>query len=201
MSIGFHFQKPIDNWLEAIKLLPVGTPIKAIDNVQMLSEAKSHNPGIFTILRHWYDEGQQFDGGYDENVKRARDFFKTFIDGTFGQHTHNVNAIEGFNEYYADSQSPEEKTNILNWIRAVNDVWTNEYRNQSKYAHIRLVTANTAVGNNIPIETARIVYEHDGLLGYHPYIAVDAGTGKIHGNDWQWYSGLDRDWETNVSIF
>ena len=185
----YHFQNPVNDWPRAVAILPAGYWIKAVDNVQLLNEAKGVNPGIKTVLRHHYDTGQIFGGSLEENKVRARQFFSTFIDGTFDQYAHSVDAIEGFNEYYANSQNAQEKTDRLNWIIAANEVWTNEYRNQAKYAHIRLCSCNTAIGNDIPIDAARVVFEHDGLLGYHPYVAVDSGTNNINPNDWTSYSG------------
>lgn len=170
----FHFQNPVNDWPRAVAILPAGYWVKAVDNVQLLNEAKGINAGIKTVLRHHYDTGQIFGGTLVENKTRARAFFKTFIDGTFDNYAHNVDAIEEFNEYYGNTQSPQEKAAILIWIQAVNEVWTSEYRNQQKYAHIQLVSCNTAIGNDIPLDAARIVYEHDGLLGYHSYVAVDS---------------------------
>lgn len=166
----FHFQNPVNDWPRAVAILPAGYWVKAVDSVQLLNEAKSVNPGIKTVLRHHYDTGQQFDGGIEGNKKRARDFFKTFIDGTFDNYAHNVDAIEEFNEYLANSQNTIERQQRVDWVTAAADVWKNEYRNQDKYAHIKLVIANAAIGNDIPVEFAKVATQYDCLVGYHPYV-------------------------------
>lgn len=191
--IGFHFQRAVNDWPRAVAQLPAGTWIKAVDSVQLLSEAKSVNPGIKTVLRHWYDPGQQFDG---DNTKRAREFLATFVDGTFLQHAGNVDAIEGFNEYWTydaingtAGHSQEEIDNRVDWALRLQEVWQSEYKPaHPELAHIRLVIANTAIGNDTPVAVARLVSQFGNILGYHPYMAVREG-GIIAPDDWHWFSG------------
>ena len=72
-------------------------------------------------------------------------------------------------------------------MRAVNEVWRNEYRTRAEYAHIRLVSANIAIGNDIPVEIAQTVQEYNGYLSYHAYTAVrDA---QFVPDEWRTYSG------------
>ena len=185
--IGFHFQRTVPAWPDAARQLPAGAWIKALDLPGLLTEAKQTNPGIKTVLRHWYDPGQQFDGGYAGNLKRARKFFASFINQDFRRNAANIDAVEEFNEYLANSQTPAEIQARLDWLQAVNDVWTKEYRSQPDLAHIRLVCCNTAVGNDIPLEFARIAAQHGAILGYHAYTTVD--NGRIPPHDWPDFSG------------
>ena len=170
-----HLQRPVDNWLEAVDRLPAGSLVKAVDNVQVLTEAKAHNASINTCLRHHYDAGQVFGGTWDDNVARARLFFSTFIDGTFRQNATNVDYIEEFNEYLANSQNDQEISERILWAKAAAWVWREDYRSQPDYAHIRLVLCNAAVGNNIALGFALIAKEFDCLIGYHPYTLREFG--------------------------
>lgn len=207
--IGFHWQRPNPNWPDAARLLPAGTPVLAIDNVQQLAEAKAINPGLFTILRHHYT-GQHFP---DDNLlaaeERARVFFRAFVDDTFRQYARHVDAVTDWNEYCDNSHvTPSQMAHMvaqgsiptdwneveyrkrLNWVQAVNRVWSRKYRTQPDYAHIRLVSVNAPPGNFIPFEFARIVAEHGGILGHHPYAAINRdGSGAIRHDDRKWFSG------------
>lgn len=182
-----HLQNPVDGWLEAVDRLPNGSLIKAMDNVQALAEAKSRKPGIRTVLRHHYDEGQVFGGGLEENKIRARTFFNTFIDGTFMQYASKVDFIEEFNEYIASSHNGIEKAERITWATAAAVVWKTEYRTRPGLGHIRLVLCNTAIGNDIPHEYARLCRDYDCVLGYHPYTLWEDGVRSP--GDWQWLSG------------
>ena len=186
--IGFHLQRPIDSWVEAAKKLPAGTPIKFIDNVQALAEIKAHKPDIFTVLRHFYDNRQIFGGDYEHRKNVAREFFATFIDGTFENYASAVNAIEDWNEYIANSHTTAERNERILHARAMAEVWKNEYRNQQKYAHIRLILANAAIGNDVPVEYAQIAQQYDCIIGYHAYIHYTAPK-VIDPLDWRYHSG------------
>ena len=107
--IGYHMQGPANGWLDAVGVLPAGTPIKAVDRADLLRDAKNVNSGVVTILRHWYDHGQTFDGSpYAVLLDRARTFFASFVDGTFAsQYAAYVDVIETWNETLAESQTPE----------------------------------------------------------------------------------------------
>jgi len=183
----FHFLTPVNDWPRAVAVFPAEYWVKAVDNVQLLNEAKGVNSGIKTVLRHWYDTGQQFDGGIEGNKVRARQFFATFIDGTFDNYAPNVDAIEEFNEYLANSQNATEMQQRIDWVTAAASVWKNEYRNQAKYAHIKLVIANTAIGNDIPVEFAKVAAQYDCLVGYHPYVPTKDKA--ILPGEWPNYAG------------
>ena len=183
---GFHIQTPVDNWPEAVALLPNGTWCKAVSEQGICLEYKRINPTLKVVFRYEYNNEQDLQGDYKE---LAREYFSKFIDGTFYANKHYlaIDAIEEWNEYLADSQSAAEKAQWVAWCKAVNEVWTQEYRIDPRLAHIRLVSCNTAIGNNIPVEFARIVQQHDGILGYHNYTNVYKKA--IRPDDWQYYSG------------
>lgn len=185
--IGFHVQTPPTDGPRAIAKLPAGAPVKAVDNVQYLSECKRVNPGVFTVLRHWYDHGQHFGGDFEANKEKARAFFSTFIDGTFREHAASVDAVEEWNEYLATSQNEDEIRARLVWAEAAADVWLNEYRVQPEYNHIRLVLCNTAIGNDIDWRFAQIAHDYDCLLSYHAYILTQ--NGQQPPGDWAYHSG------------
>jgi len=181
--IGFHVQRPCPNWLDAVKRLPPGAPVLAVDGVQWLAEAKAANPGVFTVLRHHYDAGQVFplDWTFDQYKDAARRFFATFIDGTFRQYAQHVNAIKEFNEYWANSQTSEEVRARVWWARAAAQVW-DEYRDDPDYRHIRLVLGSAAIGNDMPVELASIAWTYDCLISYHAYVYWP----KANPPEWEW---------------
>ena len=189
----FHFGSPVNDWPRAVAQLLEGYVTKVIDNVQMLAESKAVNPGVKTILRHWYQ--QQVPGdSFQDNKQRARDFFDSFIDDTFiNGSTHGINHaaatdyVEEWNEYFGNSQTPEERERFILWAQAVAEVWTTEYRTIPGLEHIRLILANTAIGNDIPVEVARTAAHWDCLLGYHPYWPVQ--NDYTPEAEWEWYSG------------
>ena len=183
----FHISSPVNDWPRAVALLPAGYAVKAIDNVQMLDEAKRVNPGIKPILRHWYTTQQHFGGTIEENRQRARDFFATFIDGTFANYAHNIDYIEEWNEYNANGHLDYEIYSRNRWVEAVTWVWSNEYRTLPEYRNIRLILANTAIGNDIPLAVAQTAAQHDAVLGYHPYWPVK--NNQTPEDAWQWYEG------------
>lgn len=190
--IGAHFQTAVQDWPDAVKLLPAGTWCKVIYDQHMCRDIKATNPGVKVVFRY-IDSPQTPSPDYNECVVRARQFFAKWIDGTFWEQQlyKHMDAVEEWNEYLANSQDAAERQMWLTWCKAVNDVWTNEYRNNpqfdGKLSHIRLVSCNTAIGNDIPVEFARVVQEHDGILSYHNYTSV---LGKvIRADDWQYLSG------------
>lgn len=188
--IGFHFQTPVRDWPDAIKILPKGTWCKSVNDLHLCRDFKKHNPGVKTVYRYEYNKKQHLGDQKDETLTRkARDFFNKFIDGTFYEQElyKYIDGIEEWNEYLATSQSEEETQLWVRWCKAVNEVWTNEYRSDPRLSHIRLVSCNTAIGNEIDTRFAKIVQEHDGILSYHNYTLVK--NKKIASNDWNDLSG------------
>ena len=182
--IGFHFQGNSNDWPDAVAKLPPGAPVKVIDGVQRCPEAKSVNPDVYTVVRHHVDE--QNPGGDQHQI--ARDFFASFVDGSFRQIAWAVDAVQEWNEYFSNSQGQAERDTWINMARAFVDVWRDDYRTQADYAHIELILAETAVGNDIPMELAALSHQYDWVvLGYHPYVPVYRG--EMRPDHWRWYSG------------
>jgi hypothetical protein len=123
----------------------------------------------------------------DNNRQCARDFFDTFIDGTFESLAHNVDYVEEWNEYFGNSMPAEERQRFVLWSQAVAQVWAEEYRTRPGLGHIRLILANTAVGNDIPIETAQAASDYDALLGYHAYWPTR--NNETPSDSWPYYEG------------
>jgi len=183
--LGFHFQRPVNDWPVAARLLPDRSVIKAVDNVQLLAEAKRINQTFHCNLRHWVHQNlPASDADFQASAKR---FFDTFIDGTFRQHARAVDSISEWNEYFGNHQSEGERQRWVAWARACAVVWERDFRSQADYRHIRLVLAETAVGNDIPLEVAKIAHQYDCLIGYHPYVPM--WRGQIMPHEWQFYSG------------
>lgn len=176
----FHVQKPVDRWLEAVKILPSGSFIK-VTAVQWASEIKLANESVTTMLRYVNDKIQNVSQADTDEIRmaRARDWFNRFIDGTFlnGEtvgipHWKAVDIIGFWNEYFAESQTPEEKALWWRQERIAADVWHHEYRNgpnAAKLRHIRLAICAAPVGNDIPWQSAWTAHEYDCILDYHGY--------------------------------
>lgn len=187
--IAPHVQTGTPRWTDCLPLLPDGTWVKAVNEQGTIREVKLHNARLRVVFRYEDTHDQVPSTNYEANKEKARLFFAKFLDGTFWQQEYWrwLNAVEEWNEYLADSQSEEERAMWLSWCEAVNDVWTTEYRTDPRLAHVRLVSCNTAVGNDIPWQFARTVRDHDGILGYHGYIKVTNGV--IDPGDWRYHSG------------
>ncbi len=192
--IGLHMQDPVPDWgPRAVLPMPPETWHK-IFQVEIAREAKhgnEHWPGNPTcriVYRHHVDHQDPFLFAADKR-KAAREFFSRFIDGTFEQHAANVDAVEELNEYFAAGEPADGRAHKIAWAQAVARVWAEEYR--PRFPHIRLVLANTAVGNDIPIEVAQAAAQYGAILSYHGYTPVR--NGAILADQARWYS--DR-WQT-----
>ncbi len=156
------------------------------------------NPNVEFALRHHYDFGQQSDGTFEQQKQRSREFFATFIDDTFSQYAVHVDYVLGFNEYFANSQTEAERAAWVSQARAMAHVWVNEYRTIPAFSHIRLVIANVAVGNDVPIGIASVYWDYRPavVVGYHPY--THWSNGVRSDGDWQFLSGRwaqnEADW-------
>ena len=175
-----HHQKSVDNWLDAIALLPSGSLCKAT-SVQPLGEIKAVNKSVTTMLRYVNDGIQGVNPDDTDAIRRLRaiDWFNRFIDWTFLEgetagvpHWQAVDIIGFWNEYYAGSQLPEEKELWWRQERVAAQVWQDEYRNgpnADKLGHIRLAIGAAPVGNDIPMQSAETAYLYDCILDYHGY--------------------------------
>ena len=195
-----HIQNLTNDWPQAIDPNFLGwdfEPLVKAFSGDRLVKAKEVNPNCRTILRYHYTPRQHFGGDWETNKERAREFFRCFIDDTFWlTYARYTDYIEEWNEYLSPSLTAQEMADRIMWAGAVAYVWRNEYRTQADYAHIRLILCNTAIGNDIPIEFARIARDYDCVMGYHPYTKwVD---GVRDPGDFRWLSGrweqMEKDW-------
>lgn len=162
-------------------MLPFGAAFKAVDNVQLLSEAKSVNKHLVTILRH-YTGSQHPSDTYEGNVELVEKFLKEFLDETFWKgetkgvpHRH-IDYIEDWNEYgWFNSQDAKSRERFRLWAIAFLDVWYLRY--WPKLDHpINVCIANIPVGNDLDLAVAKRVaqytnYEQGKIprVGYHSY--------------------------------
>jgi hypothetical protein len=173
--MSYHLQTGVPDWPRTFHLQPQYATFKGFQP-QLCDEAKRINPGVLTVMRYWDDENQVFTAGsVSAYMEAARRFFARFVDGTFRTLAHNVDFVEGWNEYLANGQSAAEVRERIMWVDAVTAVWNNEYRTQPEFEHIRLVLCNAAIGNDIPVEMGRIAAARDAVLGYHPYMPMRHG--------------------------
>ena len=105
-------------------------------------------------------------------------YFDRFIDDTFksGHVAPYVDIIqEPFNEYLANGQNDAERQHWVNWATACAKVWAELYRQDSRLEHIRLVLGGAGVGNDLPLDFARLAVHYDCLLDSHSYTPVADG--------------------------
>jgi hypothetical protein len=192
-QIGFHFQAPVNGWKTAVAKLNPGTWVKVFQ-VQMAKEIKEVNPGVKVVFRYWDDPNQIFTSDWDANVLASVDFYRRWLDGTFMEYAQYLDAFEGWNEFVSNGHTPDERFQRIQSVKAKIHVWDVEYAWKPQLSHLRGVFANTAVGNDIPVEIAREVYNHNHILGYHPYIAFYGTTQAPSEQEWYWSSGRHLEW-------
>jgi hypothetical protein len=194
----FHVQAGVPNWLEAVAKLPAGVVVKAFE-VQKMAEIKAANAAVKTLHRHWNDPYQNVSPSDTDAIReqRARGWFNQFVDGTFldgstagRNHALSTDFVSFWNEYYAQSQTAAEKELWWRQERVAARIWRDEYRhgpNGAKLNHIRLTICATAVGNDLPWQSAETAVLYDCVLDYHPYDKWLNGTRQL--DSWQNYSG------------
>lgn len=197
-----HMQGGIPNWLSPVSALPPVSMVKSVMNGSMLVEAKQVNPNVVTVYRHYVPQNEQVVGGsWAENVGIARSFLQSFVDGTFfQQYAPHVDAVELYNEHINWTTPQDEVARRVQFEQACAEVWKNEFQASPTIWRdgnpIRLVHANTSVGNNIPRELAEIAIAYDNWLGYHAYSKWDHG--QRDGGDWTYHSGrwntMEQSW-------
>lgn len=198
--IGFHGQRPIPNWLDAVKILPAGAPLLAVNDLHMLKDAKAVNPGLLTIFRKKVDV-QNFTPDYAAAKEKARAYFNTFIDGTWQDQElwRYVDIIKDWNEYVASSDSEDQRQLVITWLQAITTVWNTEYRGKpiTGGRDIPLALLSVPIGNDIDPRYAQIAESSDCILSYHNYTHFD--NGERDPLDWRYHSGrwsyMDQDFK------
>lgn len=195
--IGLHFRDPVNNWPNAVSKLSARTPVKFFWT-EGAREAKLANPNVTTIRRHHVDHQDPYLFATDKE-QAAREFFNTFIDGTFLQYADSFDYIEELNEYSSHTNPPDNLAEKIQWAIACAKVWHNEYRIRPELSHIRLIVGNVAIGNDWGTngwKVAQACIQYDAAMGYHPYIPTR--NGLAHPDEWYNYSGrwesMDANW-------
>lgn len=170
--IGIHLQDPVPDWTQSLTRFPQGT-VHEFFQTQTAHEAKRIDPTCRTIHRHFVSHQDPYLYAQDK-AQAARNYLDTFVDDSFLIDAPHINMICDLNEYFG-GESPQELAHKIAWAQALARVWATEYRKRPELAHIRLVLARTAVGNDIPVEVARAAHDYDALLSYHPYVPVNNG--------------------------
>lgn len=195
------FQGDVNDWPRAVAKLPGGSLVKAIDRGDILRDVKGINPNIKTALRHYGGPQTIFDGrGFEGYKDLARQFFATFIDGTFfEQYAQYTDIVMEWNEYLASSHTGAELQDRIDWARAAAWVWMNEYRPLPEVNRngnpIRLGLVSCPVGNDINYRFAEIARDYDCVLSYHAYDKFingqrDPFSWRYHCGRWNW---MDQD--------
>lgn len=190
--IGFHMQRPVQGWLNAVAQLPAGTPVKAVDDFFLLRDARSANRDVRTVYRkHIWPQRASTEYAACRDIARA--FLQTFLPSMMAHNmTRFVDFIEDYNEY---PFTPE----YLQWVVAIQDEFAEwKGRHPDQLGHVRLALFNTAVGNDIPLEAARRV-RHGNAASYHGYTRFNDGVRDPL--DWMYHSGrwvqMDEVWRAN----
>ena len=185
----FHFQDTTPGWIDALQRCPDGVLVKAVNRADILKTAKQNNPKCVTLLRHWYDHSQHYDfAPYPVKLDRARNFFNSFLDGTFyQQYAPYVDIIAGWNEVWAESQTAQERADRVEQERAMIEVFKSEHAPRLP-AHVRYAMASSAVGNHQPREMYQLAVQEGVYLQDHPYTHWKNGVRSA--GDWQNLSGL-----------
>jgi len=174
-SVSFHVQNSPNNWLDAIAKLPDGSPVKLVMGAERAREVKAVNDSLVTWYRWVAPDQNLAPGNYEA---QAIAYFNRFIDDTFksGHVAPYVDIIqEPFNEYLANGQNDAERQHWVNWAAACAKVWAELYRQDSRLSHIRLVLGGAGVGNDLPLDFARLAVQYDCLLDSHSYTPVANG--------------------------
>lgn len=166
--IGFHLQRPVNNWPQAAAKLPAGAPFVAVDNLHLCRDAKISSPGLRTVYRkHWWT--QHPSTNLEANKALARQYFAEFIDGTFWQQElwRYIDYYKEWNEYPMDAAH-------FSWLQAVCWVWRNEYQlaYPDQLGNKPLVCISRPIGNDIPVEFAQVVAQYGNVISYHNYTPV-----------------------------
>ena len=181
MLVGFHIQQSPNHYLNAVRELAPGSLVKFTSGWERAIETKAANPLVKVWVRHVVK--QPMPTSNYEQV--ARDYFKGMID----QHAplwRSVDYIQGWNEFYAESQKWDEKKHWVATDIAFAKVWHEEWK--PIFPHIRFITSESPVGNSIPWQVAEGAIRYDAILGYHPYTPVL--NKQLHPPDeWRYYSG------------
>lgn len=179
--IGFHMQTPTNDWTRAVAKLPAGAVVLACNDLHLLRDAKAANPNIITVFRRVVAQAPSTD--LEANKQLARQYFASFIDGTFWQQElwRHIDVYKEWNEYPMDAAH-------FSWLQAVQWVWRYEYQQRyTQLANKPLACVSRPIGNSIPIEFARSVTEYGNLLSYHNYTPVRFKA--IYPNEWDYFSG------------
>lgn len=172
LMYGAILQEPMPQWVEAARQWGRGG--WEFFQTESATEAQNYNWHlVFNSKRHYIAHQDPYLYASDHH-KAARDFFATFVDGTFAQHASTIWGVNELNEYFG-GESPEDRQKKINWARACAEVWANDYRSQQRYEHIKLILCRVAVGNDIPIEVAEAAQRWDAGLSYHGYVPVHNG--------------------------
>ena len=180
---GYHIQRTVPNWLDAVHRLPDVSLVKATENYQMFREVKAINPAITTAVRLVRDGWQNYDGqwfDWDVAKDQARAWFNAFINPTFyADIAPYCDAVSWHNEIWANSQSDHEQLERVKASEAAVWIWDKEFR--PSFGHdIKLIIGEAAIGNWMPRAIASLAIQSDNLLGYHPY---DYWRNKVRGDE------------------
>lgn len=181
--IGFHMQRSENDWTRAAAKLPAGAVFLSVDDLHLCRDAKQANGGLITVFRK-HVGGQHPSSNQEANRNLARQYFASFIDGTFWQQElwRYIDIYKEWNEYPMDS-------NHFSWLQAVCWVWQNEYqlRYPDQLGGKPLACISRPIGNDIPLEFAQVVAQYDNVMSYHNYTPV---RGKvIYPGEWENFSG------------
>ena len=221
--VGPHLQYGTPDWPNILKsygwsnmlIKIVGDINRARDDIKRIST------GNVVWYRHHYPSqpAPAIGATVEQLLPVARAEFLKFVDGTFLEHAKHVDMVQGYNEFFAESQKgdPADRQRWVNWAIAEIKTWKSLQQEFPQLAHIGFVSSETAPGNDIDWQVAQEAVKYDDVyIGYHPYwpmgydvpitdssfdSTLSMGDGKrICPGSWRWITGrwehMEEDWVT-----
>ena len=199
-----HYQVPVNNWPQALLLMPDDNLEKSVGDAGFLSEvyrqwlAGRRDPArLWTCYRHM---DLYFPRGDQATLRRLwEEMFFRFVNRTYlEQHAAHVKLVEELNEYFTtESINGPELPGYIASVEAAIWVWNTKFRGRVVHspdggeglipADCRLVIGNVTVANDIPRRYFELAVSEDCVLGYHPYIYCP--NGERAADDWANHSG------------
>ncbi len=194
--LGPHLQKTVPSWQTAARS---GMLLKATGGWEIFLQSRD--------TRNWVrhvDKQPMPTGNYEQ---AANDMFAKFVNPS-QPYWQYVTYVQGWNEFYANSQDTTERQHWTLFDIACAKVWLHDWRDKHLVLRdVRFVNSEAAVGNDIPVEVAAASVQYNSIIGYHPYTPVSNGLimpdNGTHPdgreiNAWKFYDGrweeMDKRW-------
>lgn len=175
------------NWPDMLKAQSLGW-VKFVTGLERAPEAKALGWRVW--YRHHYPEqpAPPIGASVESLIPVAMAELQRFVDGTFLRYAKYIDAVQGYNETFADGQTLADRFRWVNWHIAEMRAWKALRELHPEIRHMRFITSETAVGNDVPYPVIKEAASHEwAWIGYHPYWPVRDKS--ILPSAWEWYAG------------